>query len=35
MKVATKNTGSGTPTCGEAMLMNQFGKNGVTRRKSM
>ena len=35
IKVAMKKTPRGTPTCGDARLMNQLGKKGVTRRKSM
>lgn len=35
MKVATKKIFSGTSSMGEVMLMNQFGKNGVIRRKMM
>jgi len=33
--VPTKNGTNGTPMTGEVILMNQFGKNGVTRKKIM
>ena len=32
-KVPIKNGASGTPITGEVILMNQFGRNGVIRRK--
>jgi len=33
--VPMKNGFTGTPITGEVMLINQFGKNGVTRRNIM
>lgn len=34
-KVPKKNGNRSTPTIGEAMLISQLGRNGVTRRKMM
>ena len=34
-KVPAKNGHTGTPIMGEAMLMNQFGRNGVIRKNIM
>jgi len=35
MKVPTKKGTIGTPNTGEVILMNQFGRKGVTRKKMM
>ena len=34
-KVPMRNRWAGIPTWGEVMLMNQFGRSGVIRRKRM